>query len=258
MGCSRSRHNSDVPSLGPPSQFLPQRHDLISLVEKGRMGMSSNSSCCSSTTSSLGEKHGLAPTKVTAEVNEALRRTPDLRETRIDNQLYSKVESANLPEPADISRNRDSNQVFQCIVVMHPECEERAEDVDVDDTITIACEMEAKETADQGGRLNRCGHLEVALLYDAPMRKMTVHVLQARDIPKDVNSMGIRLRLYGCERMRRERLIGEAVVSFANINLELENNFWLTMESRSNTTLNVGSSKEIDCNSPTMSHPKAR
>ncbi|XP_048517988.1 synaptotagmin-16 [Dendroctonus ponderosae] len=278
MGCSRSRHNSDVPSLGPPSQFLPQRHDLISLVEKGRMGMSSNSSCCSSTTSSLGEKHGLAPTKVTAEVNEALRRTPDLRETRIDNQLYSKVESANLPEPADISRNRD------CIVVMHPECEERAEDVDVDDTITIACEMEAKETADQGGRLNRCGHLEVALLYDAPMRKMTVHVLQARDIPsrdrgqptntqvrlillpskkqkhktkirsgenpqymesfllhrvnpEDVNSMGIRLRLYGCERMRRERLIGEAVVSFANINLELENNFWLTMESRSNTTL---------------------
>ncbi|KAF7276803.1 hypothetical protein GWI33_009766 [Rhynchophorus ferrugineus] len=49
--------------------------------------------------------------------------------------------------------------------------------------------------------------------------------------------MGIRLRLYGCERMRRERLIGEAVISFANINLELENNFWLTMESRCNTTL---------------------
>lgn len=46
--------------------------------------------------------------------------------------------------------------------------------------------------------------------------------------------MGIRLRLYGCERMRRERLIGEAVVSFANINLELENNFWLNLESRVN------------------------
>ncbi|KRT86012.1 C2 domain containing protein [Oryctes borbonicus] len=131
---------------------------------------------------------------------------------------------------------------------------------------------------------NKCGHLEVALLYDAPMRKMTVHVLQARDIPsrdrgqpthtqvrllllpskkqkhktkiragdhpqymesfllhrvnpEDVNSMGIRLRLYGCERMRRERLIGESVVSFANINLELENNFWLSLEPRANTTL---------------------
>lgn len=49
--------------------------------------------------------------------------------------------------------------------------------------------------------------------------------------------MGIRLRLYGCERMRRERLIGETVVSFANINLELENNFWLTLEPRANTAV---------------------
>ena len=49
--------------------------------------------------------------------------------------------------------------------------------------------------------------------------------------------MGIRLRLYGCERMRRERLIGEAVVGFASINLELENNFWLTLEPRANTTV---------------------
>lgn len=31
--------------------------------------------------------------------------------------------------------------------------------------------------------VNKCGHLEIALLYDAPMRKMTVHVLQARNIP---------------------------------------------------------------------------
>ncbi|KAJ8964686.1 hypothetical protein NQ314_004718, partial [Rhamnusium bicolor] len=37
--------------------------------------------------------------------------------------------------------------------------------------------------------------------------------------------------------MRRERLIGEAVVSFANINLELENNFWLNLEPRANTVL---------------------
>lgn len=29
----------------------------------------------------------------------------------------------------------------------------------------------------------RCGAIEVAFAYDAPMRKMTVHVLQARDIP---------------------------------------------------------------------------
>lgn len=29
----------------------------------------------------------------------------------------------------------------------------------------------------------RYGHLEIAMQYDAPMRKMTVHVLQARDLP---------------------------------------------------------------------------
>lgn len=51
--------------------------------------------------------------------------------------------------------------------------------------------------------------------------------------------MGVRLRLYGCERMRRERLIGETVVSFANINLELENNCWLNLEPRANTTVSI-------------------
>ncbi|KAF5293254.1 hypothetical protein FQR65_LT10994 [Abscondita terminalis] len=192
--------------------YFPPRSppDLISLVEKGRVGLSSNSSCCSSTTSS-------------------------------------------------------------CIVLMNTEA---------DGTEVLSC----IESETQTHLVNKCGHLEIALLYDAPMRKMTVHVLQARDIPsrdrgqpthtqvrlillpskkqkhktkirsgdnpqyvesfllhrvnpEDVNSMGIRLRLYGCERMRRERLIGEAVVSFANINLELENNFWLNLEPRANTTL---------------------
>lgn len=30
---------------------------------------------------------------------------------------------------------------------------------------------------------NRYGSVEISLLYDAPMRKMTVHVIQARGIP---------------------------------------------------------------------------
>lgn len=34
---------------------------------------------------------------------------------------------------------------------------------------------------------NKCGSLEIALLYDAPMRKMTVHVLQARNMPSRDN-----------------------------------------------------------------------
>lgn len=40
-------------------------------------------------------------------------------------------------------------------------------------------DLQGMGTAD----MSRCGALEVAFAYDAPMRKMTVHVLQARDIP---------------------------------------------------------------------------
>ncbi|KAG1681759.1 Synaptotagmin-16 [Nymphon striatum] len=129
--------------------------------------------------------------------------------------------------------------------------------------------------------ISKCGSLEVALVYDSPSRKMTIHVMQARDIPtkerggansvqvrllllpakkqkhktkikqgnspefnenfvfsrinpEEVSSMGVRLRLYGCERMRRERMIGESVVSFASISLEQETTAWLTLEPRSN------------------------
>ena len=55
--------------------------------------------------------------------------------------------------------------------------------------------------------------------------------------PEEVNSMGLRIRVYGCERMRRERLIGEAIVSFATVDLELETNLWLPLEPRNNVTV---------------------
>lgn len=38
------------------------------------------------------------------------------------------------------------------------------------------------ETPEQETHSKSCGHLEIALLYDAPMRKMTVDVLQARNV----------------------------------------------------------------------------
>ncbi|KAH8340274.1 hypothetical protein KR074_011914 [Drosophila pseudoananassae] len=133
--------------------------------------------------------------------------------------------------------------------------------------------------------------LELSLLYDAPMRKMTVHVMQARSLPplasgqpthtqvrmlmlptkkqklktkirsgenpqymesfllhrvnpEDVNNMGLRVRLYGCERLRKERLIGEAYVSFATVDLELETNLWLPLEPR-NTSSVLGSTSDL-------------
>lgn len=57
--------------------------------------------------------------------------------------------------------------------------------------------------------------------------------------PEEVNSMGLRVRVYGCERMRRERLIGESIVSFATIDLELETNLWLPLEPRANATVSI-------------------
>lgn len=51
--------------------------------------------------------------------------------------------------------------------------------------------------------------------------------------------MGLRVRVYGCERMRRERLIGESIVSFATIDLELETNLWLPLEPRANATVSA-------------------
>ncbi|XP_024942082.1 synaptotagmin-14 isoform X2 [Cephus cinctus] len=116
--------------------------------------------------------------------------------------------------------------------------------------------------------------LEVAFMYDAPMREMTVHVLQGRNYPsgiggsqvrlvllpskkqrrktkvrqgtapqymesfllprvnpEDVNAMGVRLRVYSWSgRIRRERLLGEARVSFDQINLQVETTLWLTLQ----------------------------
>ncbi|CAG0912255.1 unnamed protein product [Notodromas monacha] len=48
--------------------------------------------------------------------------------------------------------------------------------------------------------------------------------------------MGVRLRLYGCERLRRERLIGETVVGFASVNLDIVAPMWLTLEPKLGAT----------------------
>ncbi|XP_069994419.1 synaptotagmin-14 isoform X2 [Penaeus vannamei] len=129
--------------------------------------------------------------------------------------------------------------------------------------------------------LVRCGSIEAGFAYDLPTKTLTVHILQAKDVPskerggaantqvrilllpgrkqkhktrirpgenpqfneafvftkvnpEDVQQLGVRLRLYGCERMRREKMVGEVIVPFANINLTLGNTFWLTLEPRAN------------------------
>lgn len=74
IGGSKMMKQITIPSqpsalTGP---YYPPRplHDLISLVEKGKVGLSSNSSCCSSTTSSIGDRHGIPATKIISQGND--------------------------------------------------------------------------------------------------------------------------------------------------------------------------------------------
>ncbi|XP_060080348.1 synaptotagmin-16-like [Ylistrum balloti] len=51
---------------------------------------------------------------------------------------------------------------------------------------------------------------------------------------EEVHGYGIRIRLYGLERMRRERMIGESIIGFASLNLEMACTHWVILEPRSN------------------------
>ncbi|KAK7487111.1 hypothetical protein BaRGS_00021606 [Batillaria attramentaria] len=52
--------------------------------------------------------------------------------------------------------------------------------------------------------------------------------------PDEVPGMGLRFRLYGLERMRRERMIGESVIGFASLSLDEPCTHWVILEPRSN------------------------
>ena len=55
----------------------------------------------------------------------------------------------------------------------------------------------------------------------------------------EADQMGVRFRLYGCERMRRERMIGECVVGFASLNLDTPTTHLLNLEPRSNLSVST-------------------
>ncbi|KAJ8873716.1 hypothetical protein PR048_024550 [Dryococelus australis] len=253
--------------------------DLASLAEKGKVGGSSVSSSSSTTSGGEDDFQQRDRSLRHRDAKGATSRKTPLHCSvhAMDEEAVSAEPPPPLPpassplqhhEPGTTTANQD------CIVTLPQE-----QLFDVTDL--------QSEFGDQDGHLvSKCGHLEVAFAYDAPIRKMTVRVLQARDIPakdrggasntqvrllmlpskkqkhktkirhgdnpqfmesfllhrvnpEDVNSMGVRFRLYGCERMRRERMIGECVVSFSCINLELETTMWLILEPRANLTVST-------------------
>ncbi|CAH2045703.1 unnamed protein product, partial [Iphiclides podalirius] len=187
--------------------------------------------------------------KVDVQLVETALRKTSLRETKIDEVV---------PKRADYIHTLEAQSSVDSDVIAH------------NDT-SLLCGENSSST--------ERGSVELTLLYDAPVRSMTVHVLQARGLPQkaqgqilqsqarivllplkkqkyktkirngenpqymesfvlhkinpeDVHGLGLRIRIYGCERMRRHRLLGEAAVSFAALNLELENSLWLHLAPR--------------------------
>lgn len=54
---------------------------------------------------------------------------------------------------------------------------------DTSDLASLKSDCDLHRPQSPSSTIGRYGTVEISLLYDAPMRKMTVHVLQARGIP---------------------------------------------------------------------------
>lgn len=75
----------------------------------------------------------------------------------------------------------------------------------------------------------------------------------------------VRLRLYGCERMKRERLIGEALIRGTDIDLVKGSTHWYTMKPRNELTVGLedniapfnNSNSNVTCNLPSVDRHKS-
>ncbi|KAM3962500.1 synaptotagmin 14 [Aphomia sociella] len=195
------------------------------------------------------KNENVAPAKLEVELVETALLETTLRETRIDDVI---------PQRTEYMHTLEAQSSVDSDVIAH------------NDTSLLCGESSSSQER---------GSVELTVLYDAPVRSMTVHILQARALPQrtqgqilqsqvrivllplkkqkfkskirngenpqymesfvlhkinpeDVHGLGLRIRIYGCERMRRQRLLGEAAVCFATLNLELENSLWLQLMPR--------------------------
>lgn len=103
---------------------------------------------------------------------------------------------------------KSSNLTFlsQCIVdVMHEPL------FDTSDLKSLKSELDLNPQSPTASLLERgLSSLEIALLYDAPMRKMTVHVLQARGIPsreKTTTHTQVRLLILPSKKQKHKTKI---------------------------------------------------
>eukprot|EP00099_Drosophila_melanogaster_P009510 NP_001262250.1 synaptotagmin 14, isoform C [Drosophila melanogaster] len=295
-------------------QRVTVSRDPLAIAERGKVGIPSSHSECSSNDSMevsvdshTGVLTGLSKATTTVPHPATAFRNP-CGEHRAKTQALRYQHRVNVAAPPKLDKERDNVLVVPMVNAYsinnnnnsittsnnHPSSNNNDDEplFDTSDLRSIKSDdllvgVDQKEPAVQRGPIE----LELSLLYDAPMRKMTVHVMQAKNLPplgsgqtthtqvrmlmlpskkqklktkirsgenpqymesfllhrvnpEDVNNMGLRVRLYGCERLRKERLIGEAYVSFATVDLELETNLWLPLEPR-NTSSGLGSTSDL-------------
>ncbi|XP_035209293.1 synaptotagmin-14-like isoform X2 [Stegodyphus dumicola] len=255
----RSPYASGPPGCNASSAYLKVAennkrgsHDPISMLEKGRVSqLGSPSSSSEASESEDIQDDGQA----------VIQPLLDSRTTQhYENSAFQTADDS----PAA------SNDTYSA-------CGDSVMEDQIYDVNELHCNVEDHDTSSAV----RCGSLEVGFAYDAPLRKMTVHVLQAQDLPdrdrggsnhvqvrllllphkrqkfktkirtgskpqfnesfifnrispEELNSMGVRFRLNGCERMRREHLIGECMVPFSSIRMDQQITLWLTLEPRAN------------------------
>jgi synaptotagmin-14/16 len=60
-------------------------------------------------------------------------------------------------------------------------------------------------------------------------------------VSEEVLGYGVRFRLYGVERMRRERMIGESIIGFASLTMDAPSTHWVILEPRSNLSVSFTS-----------------
>ncbi|KAL9894478.1 synaptotagmin-14 [Glossina fuscipes] len=279
--------------------------DPLAIAERGKVGIPSSHSECSSNDSveaSFDSNTGILMAEK-KERNHIVSKTPEtnisssssLKETRVEcnvdpskSNKYQK--SSYLNARTTTPPREDSLEDDNSNIANSNNNNNLIEDEPLFDTSDLRS-LKSDDISMQTQCYGKSGSVEISLLYDAPLRKMTVHVLQARGLPvlgngqqthtqvrllmlpnkkqkhktkirsgenpqymesfllhrvtpEEVNNMGLRVRLYGCERLRKERLIGEAYCSFATIDLELETNLWLPLEPR-NTSSVLGSSSDL-------------
>ena len=85
----------------------------------------------------------------------------------------------------------------------------------------------------------------LSCLFSPPSYSNPINASTHPSCVDEVQGMGLRFRLYGVERMRRERMIGESIVGFASLNLDLETTHWVVLEPRSNLSVSASSFRSI-------------